>query len=230
MKKQWIVLIPVFLVACTSATKIAIHGADANRAEEPLKYIVDDRKYYKNLHPPFFYPIADDQFSPNLIHDADAALAGILTSEFDAKSIRVKRFSIYLSQPKSLNGAVNPGVAAIIIGGGALGGAFAAAMAESDLSNSKSDEPFMTEKQSVGCNFLARYRGRLIEFHYSEPLCNAGESFCWKSDVLIYPPSQDAMIRNKAGVVAEACRKQVVEHIEKFRALPELAIDEQEIR
>jgi hypothetical protein len=219
--KYRIVAAALLLAACSSEPRISL-GTTVPQ-DKGLRVLQDDTRYYLTRNQDYFYEVKRDEFSPAPIRKLDIELAKVLPGDVDRNSIRIKKMAIYFGYSSQDVAARRR---ATIAGG--IGGVVGAAVAGSIPSGALA-KPGTTDNQTLGCDFLARSNGRIIEFYISEPACN--DAFpCFKHGLGGNKPDGDPAIRATAGRVAQMCVAKASAMILEYQKLPPLAEKDQELR
>jgi len=226
--KFFIVLLVVFLTSCSSSSKISLGNSPTN--EGSTKFIIDDTKYYYGTRQhPYFFKFEGKDFSPAPKYVLDAELAKSLDPATDMKGIRLKKLTIYFGYAASeinFQSVMASGM------GAAIGGGAGIAMMEIAASNPQTGpaQHEYPDNQIVGCDFMARYKGRIIELTINTPACDGGKQICFKRDSLGNLPLDDPELQKEVKSITRACIDKAIVQIEAMKDLPPLADVDQEKR
>lgn len=224
----FVVLLGAFLISCSSPSpKISLDNVMANGG--PKNFIIDDTKYYYGGRQyPYFFKFEEKDFNPSPKYVLDAELAKSLDSAADAKGVRLKKLAIYFGYASSEYREMGSALAAGM--GAAIGGAAGARMIADASQQPGSAQHEYPDRQIVGCDFMARFKGRIIEFTISTPTCDGDTKICFKSDSLRSVPIDNSELQKKVQSITHACIDKAVAGIEAIKNLPPLADANQEKR
>lgn len=204
--RYWFVLLAIVLAACAANKKIVLDPQLTNEAR--LRFIQDDTRYYiQRLPELYFFPLDKEVFSPAPSKVLDAALSGVLDPEMEAKSVKLKKFNVYFSWSKSAADA-DARRASLVIG-------------EAIIEYAHNDR--VTDRELVGCEFQARYRGRIIEFYVSTPACPNDANQCIDRGFnRKQMPNFDGYVEGKVRELTNQCIANAVALIKESKSLPVL--------
>jgi hypothetical protein len=226
MKRANILWVSVLLASCSSAPifSLAPSGVAGQGAQN---FVLDDTRYYKGKGPIDSYKIESELFLPSPKYVLDARLADILTDP-DAEKVRLKMISVYLVYSRLEVEARSAMGLGLGVGGAAGMAVFANAQAQLARSNLVTED--ISDRQTIMCDFLARYKGRIIEFKIKEPACSGQVRIC----AILGPASSQIFeapeIRQRVEAVTQACIGEAISRIDAMKDLPPLAEVDQEAR